>query len=201
MTVVWPRFVSVLALGTAAWGCAPTTHLTAVWSAPQIAPIKFKKVLVAAQSKEQVRRRAIEDYLVRRIENATASHQFLSEDEVRDAKAAKAKVVAGGFDGAVVVRFVGTTQTTTHVPGVQYWGSAPYGSIWGYWGYGWGAVYEPGYLETDTVVTLESNIYSVLREELLWSSRSDTISPDSIESLMQSVIEQTVKEMKKRHAL
>lgn len=192
--------VSALA-ACAAWACAPATHLTAVWSAPQIAPIRFKKILVAAQSKEAVRRRAIEDYLVRRIEHSTASHTLLTEDEARDPKAAKGRIVAEGFDGAIVVRFVGTTQTATYVPGVQYWGSAPYGSIWGYWGYGWGAVSEPDYLRADTVVTLESNIYSVPREELLWSSRSDTISPDSIESLMESVIEQTVKEMKKRHAL
>jgi hypothetical protein len=193
--------VAAVALGAVAWACAPKTHLTAVWSAPQIAPIKFKKVLVAAQSKDQPRRRAIEDYLVRHIGNGTASHQLLTEDESRDVKAAKAKVLAEGFDGAIVVRFVGSTQTMTYVPGVQYWGSAPYGSIWGYWGYGWGAVYDPGYLQADTVVTLESNIYSVLREELLWSSRSDTISPDSIESLMESVLETTVREMKKRHAL
>ena len=53
--------------------------------------------------------------------------------------------------------------------------------MWGYWGYGWGAVYDPGYLQADTVVTLESNVYSVPREELLWSSRSETISPSSIE--------------------
>lgn len=192
---------SALALGAAAWACGPATHLTAVWSAPQIAPIRFKKVLVAAQSREPVRRRAIEDALVRRIANATASHTLLTEDEARDPKAAKARIAGAGFDGAVVVRFVGSTQTATHVPGVQYWGSAPYGSIWGYWGYGWGAVSEPDYLRADTVVTLESNIYSVPREELLWSSRSDTISPDSIEALMESVIEQTVREMKKRHAL
>lgn len=195
------KVVFALGVAAAAWACAPKTHLTAVWSAPQIAPIRFKKVLVAAQSKDQPRRRAIEDYLVKRIENATASHSLLSEEESRDPKAAKAKIVAAGFDGAIVVRFVGSTQTITSVPGVQYWGSAPYGSIWGYWGYGWGAVYEPGYMEADTVITLESNIYSVPREELLWSSRSDTISPDSIESMMESVIEQTVKEMKKRHAL
>ena len=73
--------------------------------------------------------------------------------------------------------------------------------MWGYWGYGWGAVYDPGYLQADTVITLESNVYSVAREDLLWSSRSETISPSSIETLMESVLEKTVREMKKRGVL
>ena len=190
-----------LAAGSAIWACAPATTLTAVWTAPQIATIKFKKVLVAAQSPDQVRRRAIEDFLVKRIDNATASHELLTEAEVRNPAAARAKVLAAGFDGALVVRLVGSQQTLTHMPGVQYWGSAPYGSIWGYWGYGWGEVSDPGYLKADTVITVESNVYAVPREDLLWSSRSETISPDSIESLMQSVLEKTVREMKKRGVL
>jgi len=201
MTMRVRTVLLALATGGALSACAPATNLTAVWAAPQIAPIKFKKILVAAQTPDQPRRRAIESYLVKHIDNATASYDVLTDDEARNAAAAKAKIVAGGFDGAVVVRFVGSQQTMTYVPGVQYWGSAPYGSMWGYWGYGWGAVYDPGYLQADTVVTLESNVYSVAREDLLWSSRSETISPSSIETLMESVLEKTVREMKKRGVL
>ena len=54
---------------------------------------------------------------------------------------------------------------------------------------------------TDTVVTLESNIYDVTKESLIWSSRSETISPGSINELMQSVIEKTVYEMRKQKVL
>jgi hypothetical protein len=73
--------------------------------------------------------------------------------------------------------------------------------MWGYWGYGWGAVYDPGYLQSDTVVTLESNVYDVHRESLVWSSRSETISPGSIDDLMRSVVDATVKEMKRQRVL
>ena len=126
---------------------------------------------------------------------------MLTEDEVKDANRVKAKVLSGGFDGAVVVRFVGTERQTTYVPGTAYWGPAPYGAMYGYWGYGWGAAYSPGYLTTDTVVTLESNVYDVAKEALIWSSRSETISPGSINELMQSVIETTVREMRKQKVL
>ena len=190
--------VSLIALAAVAAGCTTATNLTAVWHAPTAVGVKFKKVLVAAQSKDQARRRAIEAYLAKRIANATPSYEIISEEEARNADAAKAKIVSAGFDGAVVVRFVGTRQETTYVPGTSYWGPAPYGSMWGYWGYGWGAVYDPGYMVTDSVVTLESNVYALEKDELIWSSRSETISPTSIDDLMNSVMASTLKEMKKQ---
>lgn len=181
--------------------CAPKTNLTAVWSAPGVTGVKFEKVLVAAQTPDEARRRAIETELARRIPNATPSYQVLSEEQARNTDRAREAVKAGGFDGAVVVRFVGTDQKVTYVPGTTYWGPAPYASMWGYWGYGWGAVYEPGYMTADEVVTLETNVYSVTRNELVWSSRSETISPSSIDSLMHSVIATTVSEMRRRKVI
>ena len=44
------RLLAALGVIALAGACAPATNLTAVWSAPQVAPVKFKKVLVAAQS-------------------------------------------------------------------------------------------------------------------------------------------------------
>jgi hypothetical protein len=181
--------------------CMAPTNLTASWKAPGTTQVRFNKVFVAAQSPDMTRRRAMEDILVKRIGNATPSYSMLTEAEVKDPNAVKAKLAAGGFDGAVVVRFVGTEKQTTYVPGTAYWGPAPYGGMYGYWGYGWGAAYSPGYLTTDTVVTLESNIYDVAKESLIWSSRSETISPGSINELMQSVIEKTVYEMRRQKVL
>jgi hypothetical protein len=181
--------------------CLAPTKLTASWKAPGTTQVRFNKVFVAAQSPDMTRRRAMEDILVKRIDNATPSYSVLTEAEVKDPSLVKAKLASGGFDGAVVVRFVGTEKQTTYVPGTAYWGPAPYGGFYGYWGYGWGAAYSPGYLTTDTVVTLESNIYDVAKESLIWSSRSETISPGSINELMQSVIETTVREMRKQKVL
>jgi hypothetical protein len=181
--------------------CLAPTKLTASWKAPGVTQVRFQKVFVAAQSPDMTRRRAMEDILVKRIDNATPSYSMLTEAEVKDPNVVKAKLASAGFDGAVVVRFVGTEKQTTYVPGTAYWGPAPYGGFYGYWGYGWGAAYSPGYLTTDTVVTLESNIYDVAKESLIWSSRSETISPGSINELMQSVIETTVREMRKQKVI
>ena len=190
----------VVLLG-AAVACGTPTTLTAVWKAPGVTGVRFQKILVAAQDKDQARRRNMEAFLVKRLKTAVPSYQLLTEDESRDTARAKAKIVAGGFDGAVVVRFVGSRDRQTYTPGSSYWGAAPYGTMWGFWGYGWGAVYEPGYMTNDTVVTLESNVYSVSRDELIWSSRSDTVSPESVNKLMQSMVDATAREMRKQKVI
>jgi hypothetical protein len=182
--------------------CAPTTKLIATWKDPTAAtPLHFQKVLVTFQAKDQALRRSAESHLAQRIKNATPSYQVLDESEARDEARAKEKIAAAGFDGAVVVRFVGTTTQTTYVPGTAWWGPAPYGSMWGYWGYGWGAVYSPGYLTQDTIVTLEANVYSVRDDKLIWASRSRTVNAESMTSLLDSVLDATAWEMKNQKVL
>ncbi len=193
--------VVTLVLAVVTGACTAPTKMTAVWKAPGATTVRFNKVLIAAQSSDQTRRRVVEDYLAKRIANSTPSYQFLNEADVKDQAQAKAKIAAGGFDGALIVRFVGTSKEETYVPGMSYWGPAPYSTMWGYWGYGWGSVYSPGYMVTDTVMTLESNVYNVTRNELIWSSRSETMNAGSVDELMTSVVDATVKEMKKQKVL
>jgi hypothetical protein len=61
--------------------------------------------------------------------------------------------------------------------------------------------YSPGYVQRDTVVALESNVYSVKDDKLLWASRSETINPGTAQELVDSVLDATVKEMKKQKVL
>jgi hypothetical protein len=41
-----------------------------------------------------------------------------------------------------------------------------------YWAYGWGTVLAPGYLLTDTAISMETLVYSLPRDRLLWASRT-----------------------------
>jgi hypothetical protein len=195
------RLTTIILALTALAGCATTTELTAVWKEPGLQPVRFNKVIVAFQSPDGARRRQIEDLMVARIANATPSYTLITEDDAKNREQARQKVTAAGFDGAVVARFVSSENQQTYVPGSTWWGPAPYGSMWGYWGYGWGAAYSPGYVVNDQIVTLETNVYSVADDKLLWASRSETFNPSSSQDLVNSVIDATVSRMKKEGAL
>ena len=73
--------------------------------------------------------------------------------------------------------------------GTGGYGAPYYGSFYGYWGYGWGAVYDPGYLRTDTVVMVETLIYSVTQDKLVWAGHSKTTNP----SIKYSDVFQVIK--------
>ena len=126
------RFLAAVVVVGGIAACAPATHLTAVWKDSSVtAPVHFNKVLVAAQIQDQARRRNMENYLAAKIPNSTPSYRVLNDDDTKNADGARAKVMAGGFDGAIVVRFVGTSTQTTYVPGTTYWGPAPLRKFWG----------------------------------------------------------------------
>ena len=170
-----------------AGGCS-ATKLTSVWKAPEFtSPPDFQKLLVMYVSRDISRRRAAEEKLVSLIgpQKATASYLVIPEEEVRDVEKAKVRVKAGGFDAVVAMRTVDVNQQTTYVPGTTY---APYyASPWGYYGRGWGYAYDPGYVRTDTVYQIETLVYDVAKEKLLWASRSETVSPSSVEKMVGEI--------------
>ena len=59
------------------------------------------------------------------------------------------------------MRPVSAEKRTTYTPSI--WANPYYGSLWGYYGYGWGTVYIPGSVREHTIVVVETTIYSVPR--------------------------------------
>ena len=100
--------VIVAALGLA--GCGASTKITSSWTAPDARPVRFAKVVVVFMNSAESTRRIAEDYLVDYIgsDRAVASHTLISQDEVQDTEAARATLEAENFDGAVVMRIIGS---------------------------------------------------------------------------------------------
>jgi hypothetical protein len=66
-----------------------------------------------------------------------------------------------------------------------------------YWAFGGWPMYDYGYVQTDTVVRVDTNIYSVPDNRLVWASASKTFNPGSARKLVDSVAKAVAKEMKK----
>ena len=178
--------------------CAPTTEVTNSWKDPSAGSVRFTKVLAVCACKDAGTRRTVEDVLAKRIKNSTPSYQILNDDDLHDRESAKAKVKAGGFDGAVIMALVNVDRTTTYVPGQAYAVPSYYNTMWGGWGYGWSTYYDPGYVQENQYVDFNTNVYQVEQEKLLWSSRSQTVNPSNMASLVDEIVTATVNEMKKQ---
>lgn len=212
MTIRLVPFATAVA-GTIALASCATTTFNSTWKNPEAQPVKLEGAKVAAVvvSPNESSRRAAEDALVRELNARGArgvpsyafipSESFKEKDTDKAKEQAKAEFQKAGVDGAVVMRVVSSNQELSYSPGMSYtpgmWGSPYYGSFWGYYGYGWGMAYDPGYLRTDTVVSVETTVYSLKQDKILWGGMSETMNPSKAEAFMKELADHVAKEMKK----
>jgi hypothetical protein len=199
------RAVALLVLLVLVAGCLATTVRDS-WVDPDLqGPLDFDKVLVVFVSPDTARRSAAEDALVARLgaSRAVASHTVLSGDMVENARAneqaIRSQVNEMGFDAAIVMRLVDQQQQLNYTPGMVY--PAYYGGFYGYWGRGWGAAYSPGYLSADTVVSVETNLYSLDPDKLEYSGITETINPSQITQMVNDIATAVAQDLRKRRLI
>lgn len=180
-------------------GCA-STKLVSKWRDPATTQVQFTKVLAVVMTPEKLTRRSGEDSLVRILGpgRATPSYTVFPGEKPPEQEAAKAQLVKDGFDGVVILRPVDSRTEVHYVPGsVSY--MPTYGSLWGpgYWGYGWGAVYDPGYVTQNTIVRVETVLYDLKQDKLIWASQTDTTNPAGLQEMIAEIAKATAFAVKK----
>jgi hypothetical protein len=130
------------------------------------------------------------------VPQGVASYRIVPREELRDPEKAKGWYERSGVDGLVAMRLVSADVRTTWTPST--WAMPNYGTLWGYYGYGWGAVYDPGAVRRDQVVVVETLIFSVPRDSLLWGGVTETANPKDAARVIEEVVAATVKEMTKQ---
>lgn len=179
-------FIAAL-VAALAGGCA-STELTSVYRDPQLSSVPFRKVLVVFQHPDAQLRQALERRMAAGIANAVPAHALFSDEDVRDVERVRSRLRAEGFDSTVIMRLTGVEREVSYVPGRVYATPAYYRSMWGYWGYGWRSVYEPGYLRSDRVVGVATNVYSVAEDKLVFATQSETFNPSSLRQVVSEVV-------------
>ena len=95
---------------------------------------------------------------------------MLGDADLKNRELVKSKLSSLGFEAALIMRIASVNEQVTPVGG-------PYGTFDGYYDWAGAAVYAPGYLETDTIVHVVSNLYSLKDQKLIWSGVSQTFDP------------------------
>ena len=181
--------------------CSSTTF-TSTWKAPDatgISPVG-KTIAAVFVTRDEGKRRAAEDLLARdmteRGAHGIAAYTILPESVRADPEKARALLKDAGVNAVLIARVVGKDQQINYTPGTTF--PSYYGGFGPYWGHGWGAAYEPGYVTTDTIISVETTLYSLPADKLLWASTSRTTNPSNLDSLLNEVADATAKEMKKQ---
>ena len=178
--------------------CA-TTSLQSKWKNPAAAPLNLrgKKVVALVVTGERGLRYPAEDEAAREITAhggvGIPAYTIFPEGRIPDEKGARAVFEKEGIAAVVVLRMVAEEKAIS--------GSFPsYGSFWGpgFWaGGGWG----DGYLRTDTILVVETLVYSLEQQKLVWAGQSRTTNPMEVGSFMRDLGKTIGTEMEKQGLL
>jgi hypothetical protein len=180
--------------------CA-TTSLQSTWKNPASAPLnlKGKKVVALVVSDEEALRYVTEDEAAREITAHGAvgvpGYRLLLQAQIRDKERARAIFEREGIEAVVVLRQVAKDKALSG----SFSGNPGYSSFWGpgFWGGGWGG----GYLRTDTILIVETLVYSLQQNQLVWASQSQTMNPTQVGAFVRELGKTLGTEMEKQGLL
>lgn len=175
-------------------GCWRRTQLINTWHEPNAPVLNFKKSVAVFVSTDEGMRRSVEDELSMKFPNSTPAYRVFPNAGADDQNTILQKMQSAGYDGAIVMRVLNVQERVTWNPG-SYWG--PNYGFGGYWGSSWAYPYNPGYLTVNQIVTVETQIYSLTQDKLVFAARSETTDPKNVGKLIRSVMRHIDEELKK----
>ena len=155
------------------------------------------KTLVVAVVKDESSRRVIEDQLVKRLKGVgVTSYSILTPDIIKQADEAtiKQKLKEGNFTHLLVMRLGDVTTETSYTPGTT---SVYYGGYGRYYGHGASFYSTPGYYSTDKSYFVETTVYTVNPDKLVWTGTTKTVNPSKMEKTVNEIADVVSDKMKK----
>ncbi|MDH4285759.1 MAG: hypothetical protein OEV35_10625, partial [Gallionellaceae bacterium] len=84
----------------------------------------------------------------------------------------------------------------TYVQGMYY--PPPYYGTWpDYYGYGYNALYVPGYLAEEEIAVVETNLYDAATNKLIWASSTDIVERGTTQERIYIYIDIVMKSLVK----
>ena len=192
--------------------CSSTT-MSGSWPDPALTK-KVKIVYIIGISKDETRRRIFEDTFGRQLASqgikTFSSYRDLPSNQDTDREAITQRMIEEGCDSVLITQLIDTRKETVTSPGrVSGYSSGPYyGNRRGYGGRGgyynnWGSyygrrtdiVYEPPTSTEFVIATVESVMYDLKTEEMIWSGQLETVIEGNFEKMVQDFVDTVSKDL------
>lgn len=180
------------------------TKLSEVWVDPDFKK-SFNDVLVIGIAESQQNRRAYESYVVAELEalgvEAVASYKLIKSDVTIERKTVLAAIDGLDIDGVIVTHLVGIDEETVYRPSMDYmpvYSGGYYGGLYSYYPHVNTYVTRPGYYTTHETYMLETNLYDVNSEELVWSAHSRSFAPESTDEVIVDLTKLIIADLEEK---
>jgi len=155
--------------------CAAKTQIGASWKDPEYTRGRIKKVLVIGVAAKEDRREVFENQFMTTFRNAgveaEASHTLIPNVE----KLTK-EMVDAAIRGAIPTGY--------------------YNSLYGYYGYAYSVVHAPDYTDYKEIYSLETNLYEISSEKLIWTVQSQAVRKVSIYDTIKTFTAKIISRLK-----
>ncbi|MBK9096572.1 MAG: DUF4136 domain-containing protein [bacterium] len=182
-------------------GCSSSNKISNSWKNPDVTieSAKFQTVAVFAMVKNPDMRMDVEEAIASQMPNTIAvpSYKMITNEELADLNAVKQKLNERGMEGALVLSVRKVDEKTSYYSSGMY--PSAYYTFGGYYNYAWNYMYDPYvYSSTNVYVDLETLIYSIKNDQLIWYGESTSVNPKDIQQtiseLAVSIKEQLVED-------
>lgn len=210
-TLPLPKLLTAVVAIAVLAACSDKTETTVPLSYrnPGYEQTVFKKLLVIGVSQNEDGRRLFENTFAKALSSnggvARASWEHLPKSEQLTEEEIRGAIQGSGYDGLLITQVLSVDEAKDYVQGSThtvaprnfgYYGGYGYYGYYGYYSGSYAQVHDPGYFKTDTTFRLETNLYSVATGGLVWSGQSDTVDPDSVTAMIDSMTAAVAKELR-----
>ncbi len=174
--------------------CATTT-ITDVWK-DEAYTGKAQKIIVLMVAKSPDMRNMFEGRFVAELEargnNAIQSYKIIPFEQLPDKELVRSKIKSTEADTVLIARLVGSKTVEAYMPGKIHTVHSSY--------YGWGTYYDIlfvdyGYTDDMHVSYIETNLYDIQTEKLIWSAHSKTERTEGQQQLINTFIHIILKKL------
>jgi len=179
--------------------CAQT-KLTSTWMDEARVGQSFSHILIIGISDKEHNRRLFEEVFTKQLTAAgvesEVSYVILPKGIEISRDTVTAAIKGRNIDAVVVTHMVDIEKVTTYHQSMNYRANQGYhNNMYGYYPRVHGYVYEPGYYTQHDVVTLETNLYEISSEKLVWSTHSRTFAPDTALEVVDELVGLVIKDL------
>jgi len=164
--------------------CTTTTVMTDDWK-DKTYQGKPQKIVVIMAAKNPDKRNLFEDRFSAELDargnNAFQSYTIIPMEQLPDKEIVKSKIRSSGADTVLISRLVDTKEIESYIPEQRN----VYGMVFA----------DYGYTGDVQVAYIETNIYDVKTEKLIWSGHSKTERTEGEQQLINAFIKVMIKKM------
>jgi hypothetical protein len=176
-----------------------STKISTSWKAnnKQVNIDKLGRVLVVALFKNEESSHYAEDQMVKFLRGkGIVSYQFLHDNTYKNSEQnIKQKTSEGGFDGAITMRLIDVVKEPIYNPNQESSVPLYYQNFSGYYYRSWGYYTTPNYYSMSKTYVIETNVYSLKQNKIIWSGTTTTVDPNGVDKMTKEIAKVVYKRM------